>query len=255
MASVIAVVPFGLLFKRDFQRWAASLRLYPSRHLNRKVSVSAQCLKALLIWRDREFLMEGMAMGVVSSQGGHHRSVLTGLGRDNGGTTCEWGMDRISQSNAYKLSGGTCSISGPQTLPSADKRLSCVSQIRQHNSGCLYKQARESPIEESACLGKRNIVMEQKSLAVSQSETCARPNEYQGGPVVEGESSPGGMEAPPRGSSGNMVQIWSGKSGSICLRGEHTLSPALLTKGDGCVTRDGCISTSLARDCYMLSHQ
>ncbi len=182
------------------------------------------------------------------SQGGHHRCLLNGLGSDNGGTTYEWGRDRISQSNAYKLSGTPCSFSGPQTLPSTDNRLSCVSQIRQHNGGCLYKQARGCQIEESACLGKNNNVMEQKALAVSQSDTCARPDEYRGGPVVEGESSPGGMEAPPRSSSGNMAQIWTGKGGSVCLRGEHTLFPLLLTKGDGCTTRDGCISTSLARD-------
>ncbi len=126
----------------------------------------------------------------LKSQGGHHRCVLTGLVSDNGGTTCEWGMDRISQSNAYKLSETPCSFSGPQTLPSADKRLS--DQIRQHNSGYLYKQARGSPIEESACLGKNNIVMEQKELAVSQSDTCARPNEYIGAALLsKGNPQPG----------------------------------------------------------------
>ncbi len=73
MASVIAVVPLGLLLMRDFQRWTASLKLNPSRHLHRRVCISAQYLKALHIWRDRTFLTEGVPMGVVSN----HKVVTT----------------------------------------------------------------------------------------------------------------------------------------------------------------------------------
>lgn len=34
------------------ERWTASLKLYPSRYLHKEVS--GHCLKALLIWQDRE---------------------------------------------------------------------------------------------------------------------------------------------------------------------------------------------------------
>ncbi len=71
---------------------------------------------------------------------------------------------------------------------------------------------------------------------------CPPKQIYRGGSVVEGESSTRGMGTPPIGSSGNMVQIRSDKSVSICLRREHILSPVLFTKGDGCV------NTFLARD-------
>ncbi len=66
-------------------------------------------------------------------------------------------MDRISQSNANTFAGTSCSLSGPQTLPSSKKRLLCVSQIRQHNSGCLYKQAREVRLRSLHALAKRML--------------------------------------------------------------------------------------------------
>ncbi len=166
------------------------------------------------------------------SQGGHHRCVLTGLGSDIGGTTCE-------------LFGTPCSFSGPKTLPSEDNRFSCVSHIRQHNGGCLYKRL----IEEYAwSMHAKTILFWSRKHLLSLRATRARPDEYLGRLVVMGESSPRGMEAPPRGSSGNMAQIWAGNSGSVCFRGEHTLSPLLLIKGNGGTTGDGCISASLARD-------
>ncbi len=100
----------------------------------------------------------------VKSQGGHHRRILSGLGSDNGRTTCEWGMDGISQNNAYKLSGTPCSFFGPQTLPPADKRLTYVSKIKQHNSSCVYKQARGVRSRSLHSLGKRVLLWSKKHL-------------------------------------------------------------------------------------------
>ncbi len=73
-------------------------------------------------------------------------------------------MDRISQSNANKLSSTPCSFSGPQTLPSSKKRLLCVSQIRQHNSGCLYKQARGVRSRSLHTLAKIILLWSRKHL-------------------------------------------------------------------------------------------
>ncbi|XP_034564504.1 uncharacterized protein LOC117830473 [Notolabrus celidotus] len=68
MASVISVVPLGLLMMRDFQRWVAALRLCPRRHLSRRVKVTPTCLAALRPWRDAADLASGVALGTVSSR-------------------------------------------------------------------------------------------------------------------------------------------------------------------------------------------
>ncbi|XP_038153414.1 uncharacterized protein LOC119791417 [Cyprinodon tularosa] len=68
MASVISVVHLGLLMMRDFQRWVASLRLCPCRHLCRRVKVTQTCVAALQPWRDPTVLTSGVPLGTVASR-------------------------------------------------------------------------------------------------------------------------------------------------------------------------------------------
>lgn len=68
MASLLAVVPLGLLRMRDFQRWVSALRLCPRRHRFRPVTVTASCLAALGQWRDPALLSQGAPLGSVSQR-------------------------------------------------------------------------------------------------------------------------------------------------------------------------------------------
>ncbi len=65
MASVISVVPQGLLRMRDFQRWVSSLRLDARHHIRRTVGVSPECLLALRHWRDPEIFTMDTPLGAV----------------------------------------------------------------------------------------------------------------------------------------------------------------------------------------------
>ena len=67
MASALYVIRLGRLYARPFQRWMQSLQVPYSRphHL---VMVRAECTLALLRWRDRCFLSEGVTMGLVTSR-------------------------------------------------------------------------------------------------------------------------------------------------------------------------------------------
>ncbi|XP_019204408.1 uncharacterized protein LOC109195978 [Oreochromis niloticus] len=56
MASMIAIVPLGLLKMRAFQRWTLSHRLCASRHLRRRLPVTASCMLALRPWREPRLL-------------------------------------------------------------------------------------------------------------------------------------------------------------------------------------------------------
>ncbi len=96
----------------------------------------------------------------------------------------------------------------------------------------------------SAWPGKESVVLEQEARAVPQSNTCSRLNKYQGRPVVEGESSSRGLEAPPRGGSGNMGKYGQARV-DLFASEENTHCPLFFSLK---ATRDGCISTSLARD-------
>ncbi|XP_076746637.1 uncharacterized protein LOC112431703 [Maylandia zebra] len=65
MASMIAVVPLGLLKMRAFQRWTLSHRLCASRHLRRRLPVTASCMLALRPWREPGLLHQGSRIGRV----------------------------------------------------------------------------------------------------------------------------------------------------------------------------------------------
>ncbi len=68
MASLLAVVPLGLLRIRDFQRWLASLRLCPQCHRFRSIKVTASCLTALSQWQEPALLCQGAPLGSVSQR-------------------------------------------------------------------------------------------------------------------------------------------------------------------------------------------
>ncbi|XP_062386517.1 uncharacterized protein LOC134075064 [Sardina pilchardus] len=63
MASMIAVIPLGLLHMRAFQRWVLSHRLNTSRHLNKRLTVDALCQTALAPWTQRQLLHQGAPIG------------------------------------------------------------------------------------------------------------------------------------------------------------------------------------------------
>ncbi|XP_063350743.2 uncharacterized protein LOC134642723 [Pelmatolapia mariae] len=65
MASMIAVVPLGLLKMRAFQRWTLSHRLCASRHLRRRLPVTTSCMLALRPWREPRLLHQGSRIGRV----------------------------------------------------------------------------------------------------------------------------------------------------------------------------------------------
>uniref|UniRef100_A0A3B1IRS8 ribonuclease H n=1 Tax=Astyanax mexicanus TaxID=7994 RepID=A0A3B1IRS8_ASTMX len=65
MASMIAVVPLGLLLMRAFQHWLLSHRLNASHHLQKKIVVTQGCMKALSPWREPRLLCQGSPIGRV----------------------------------------------------------------------------------------------------------------------------------------------------------------------------------------------
>ncbi|XP_029909243.1 uncharacterized protein LOC115360460 [Myripristis murdjan] len=65
MASALVVVPMGRLYMKGIQRWVASHRLDPRRQGSHRVRVSVDCTAALIPWRKRGFLTQGVPMGVV----------------------------------------------------------------------------------------------------------------------------------------------------------------------------------------------
>ena len=67
MASALTVIRLGRLYMRPFQRWMRSLRI-PDHHRHRSVLVQRECTLALVRWRDRCFLSEGVTMGLVVSR-------------------------------------------------------------------------------------------------------------------------------------------------------------------------------------------
>ena len=68
LTSVAAVVPLGLLLLRPLQRWLNGHHLDAERHRHRRITVSKECLLALVPWRDRAYISRGVPMGQVPSR-------------------------------------------------------------------------------------------------------------------------------------------------------------------------------------------
>lgn len=68
MASVILVVKLGRLYMRGFQLWVSALRLDPVRHRMRTAVVTPQCALALQVWKQRDVLTDGVALGTVTTR-------------------------------------------------------------------------------------------------------------------------------------------------------------------------------------------
>lgn len=99
MASMIVVVPLGVLLMRDFQHWVTSL------HQHRCVVLSAKCISALQCRRDPSLLMQGCPTGrVIMHKVVATECVTTGMG-DEGRTVNGVYSDHLSTAhiNILKL--------------------------------------------------------------------------------------------------------------------------------------------------------
>ena len=62
------LVPLGLLRARPLQWWLNAFRLPPQRDRHRKLRVTQSCLRAMLPWRSRELLAQGVPLRHIPSR-------------------------------------------------------------------------------------------------------------------------------------------------------------------------------------------
>ena len=84
MASAVQLLRLGRFHMRPFQRWTLGLRIPPLQGY-RKVTVTQVCVDALIPWRDRALLTDGVSMGEVISR----KVITTDASRSGWGATHE----------------------------------------------------------------------------------------------------------------------------------------------------------------------
>ncbi|KAJ8001185.1 hypothetical protein DPEC_G00188670 [Dallia pectoralis] len=73
MAAASMEIPLGLLRTRPIQRWFNSFRLHPKKDRRTRLLVTKAGMRALLHWRDKDFLRRGTPLGNLPQR----RSVIT----------------------------------------------------------------------------------------------------------------------------------------------------------------------------------
>ncbi len=165
------------------------------------------------------------------------------LGSGHEWPLCPRSVGRPSSHVTHQLPGDVGRVSSYKTLPSRPKGTSCACPHRQHISGLLHKSAGGV----CACaqagvpgppVGSGKAPLTQSSIHPWASQSGSRH------PVETGAEAQG-MEVPPRGGGAPLGRVRPGRSRSICVTGNDTLS-ALVLPHTSSSAWAGCHGTDVA---------
>lgn len=131
---------------RDFQNWTASRTpAQPQSDCQRRVCESVTSLESSHISHGGDSIRSNY-----SKKGGDDRCITYRLGCGVRGQNSVGSVVSISKGEIHKLLGDINSVASAKPLYSVPSGISCVGQIRQHNSGSIHKQSRGSALSTAA---------------------------------------------------------------------------------------------------------
>lgn len=163
MASMIAVVPLGLLKMQAFQCWTRSHQLCAKRHLRQKLAINPSCMSALLPWQDPALMSQGANTEMVSMDASPRgwETLCNDMAVRGVWTTAQ---RQLHISHLDMLSAFVALKHFCQASPS------CSDQDRQHNTAYVYINPFTSPAESVP----HSVAMLQCTFSVYQSHPCSR---------------------------------------------------------------------------------
>ncbi|KAI3360259.1 hypothetical protein L3Q82_014572 [Scortum barcoo] len=250
MSAGHVTVPLGLLHMRRLQRWFIRLHVDPKRQRRRMVSVPPSVGPDLAYWGNPHVLSAGVPLGRVTS----HISVFTDASLSGWGGTCltetvggQWPAHMSLHINALELLTVWKVIQHFAPLLQKSAR---ADSNRQQGGCSLHKPPGRSALgaafkhsQEAAALGSH-------SSALHQSNVHPRRAKQRGRHHVEGRSSSGGLESPPRADQTDLAQVRRGRSGPIRRPGNRALRAVVFPELPGRPpSRSGRVCTpSMAHD-------
>ncbi|KAI2660091.1 Transposon Ty3-G Gag-Pol polyprotein [Labeo rohita] len=246
MAAASNVIPFGLLYMRPLQWWLKTRGFSPRGNPLRMIKVTRRCLRALDMWRNPWFLSQGPVLGApcrrvtlatdASLTG--WRAVMSGhtargLWR---GHQLTWHINCLEMLAVFQaLKHFLPDLRDRHVLVRTDNT-SVVSYIN-HQGGLrsrpLYKLAHQILVwSRSKLLSLKAVYLPGYLNVVADILSRQGPR-------------PGGMDASPRGGEADLESLWSSPSGPFCHKGEHAMSPLVLSSSSSS-PGTGCHGTDVA---------
>ena len=247
LTAAATVVPLGLLSLRPLQMWLNSLRLDPSRasHRHRKLQVSPQCLVSLAQWREAEFMIRGVPLGLLPSR---WEVVSTDASTTGWGALWQrqiargtWSpRERRHHINALELEAVHRALR--HFLPILRGRHVLV---RSDNTSVVFHINHQG--------GTRSLMLDPEASDLCSPSFCQPEGDpHPGGAEcscrhpIPGASTTGGVEAPP-GCSGNYLgEVRESSRRFVRFPRDDTLPAVVLPVGQCQSPRSGCAVARLA---------
>ncbi|KAL0165880.1 hypothetical protein M9458_037724, partial [Cirrhinus mrigala] len=244
MAAASNVIPFGLLYMRPLQWWLKTRGFSPRGNPLRMIKVTRRCLRALDMWRKPWFLSQDPVLGAPCRRVTLATDAsLTGWGAVmSGHPACglwsghqlTWHINCLEMLAVFRaLKHFLQDLRDRHVLVRADNT-AVVSYIN-HQGGLrsrpLYKLAHQILVwSQGKLLSLRAVYV---------------PGYLNLGADILSRQGPRPGDASPRGGEADMESVWSSPSGSFCHKGEHAMSPLVLSSSSSSPGA-GCHGTDVA---------
>ena len=247
MASALMAVPLGRLYMRGFQRWVSSLGLDPRVHAHRRICVPVDCTLALRQWKHPYFLTQGVQLGTICA-----RKVVTtdaslwGWGATHEGRSVNgrWRSElRSVHINVLELMAVFLAlrhflpyVTGAHVL------------VRTENTTALAYINKQGGLRSPQLhrLAHKLILWSSANLLSLRATHVPGVMNHGADLLSRGPPSLLRVETSPGGDGTDSEPLRVPVSRPVCLQGEHTMSPVLLSERSRGSARVGRIGARVA---------
>lgn len=157
------VIPLGILRIRQIQRWFNYFHLHPRKDRKMKLLVTQPCIRALLHWRDKDFLRRGSPLGTGQSSSqkisDNDRCITDRVGSHLGGQVRKWNMGPPLVIRTHKCAQTEGCTFGSQGSAAVFTPQTCASKNRQYLRSLLRKSPGWDEINTLPPSGNRSADM------------------------------------------------------------------------------------------------
>ena len=189
MASCIELVPNARLFMRPIQLYLLQFWKPASMSLQMVIPFNKQLENHLQFWLRKENLLKGCNLPSKQFKGYHNRCFQNRLRGVSGKPIIPGNLVSARQNETYQSTRDeSCNVDS-QTFSSSIEMAHCFSQVRQHNSCSVHKQAGEHQISSNVLSDMGFVASSFEQQYNPKNSTFGRLSEHFGGRPEQSKNS------------------------------------------------------------------
>ena len=179
-------------------------------------------------------------------EGGYHRRVSMGVGCHSRRAIGERPMEIGTALCSHQCSRTYGSVPGAETFSAVCNRRSCSGKDRQYDGSGLHQQAGRLALPSTTQTGTQTDPLEQRQSTLTQGNACAWSDEPRRRFSLTRAPLLWRVDTSPGGDGTDSEPLRVPVSRPVCLQGEHTMSPVLLSERSRGSARGGRIGACVA---------